>query len=107
MNAWRHLLTRIRELDPWRLDIAITAVFTVAWLVEVILIQDFSDEETRVTAVFGLVAIAPLVVRRRYPIVPPLALAAVAIVSEGFSDSSLVDETTVPFVAFIFELYSV
>ena len=107
MTAWRRLLTRIRELDPWRLDAAITALFLVAWLVEDILIQDFSDQEQLVTGIFGVLAIAPLIVRRRFPIVPPLALAVVSIVSQAFSDASLVDETTVPFVAFIFELYSV
>ena len=107
MDAWRRLQTRIRDVDPFRVDIAITALFIVAWLIEDIVIQDFSGEEKLVTGIFGVVAIAPLVVRRRFPIVPPLALAAVSIVSEGFSDSFLVDETTVPFVAFIFELYSV
>ena len=107
MTAWRRLQTRIRELDPFRLDIAITGLFLVAWLVEVILIQDFSSEAKLVSGIFGVLAILPMVVRRRWPIVPPLALGLVSIVSEGFSDSFLVDETTIPFIAFIFELYSV
>src|ERR1044072_4308080 len=107
MTSWRRLQTRIRELDPWRLDIAITALFIAAWLVEDIVIQDFSGEDKLVTGVFGVLALAPLAVRRRRPIVPPLALAVVSIVSETFSSSFLVDESTAPFVAFIFELYSV
>jgi signal transduction histidine kinase len=107
MNAWRRLQTRIRELDPLRLDIAITALFITAWLIECFVIQDFSTEAKLVSGIFGVLAILPLVVRRRWPILPPLALGLISIVSEGFSDSFLVDESTVPFIAFIFELYSV
>ena len=107
MNAWRRLQTRIRELDPQRLDIAITGLFIVAWLIECFVIQDFSAEAKLVSGIFGVLAILPIVVRRRWPILPPLALGLISIVSEGFSDSFLVDESTVPFIAFIFELYSV
>jgi signal transduction histidine kinase len=107
MTAWRRLSTRFRELDPQRLDLAITALFLVAWMVENFAIQDYSAHAKLVTGVLGVIAILPLVVRRRWPIVPPIALALVAIVGETFDDSHLAEDTSVPFIAFIFELYSV
>ncbi len=107
MNAWRRLQTRIRDADPFRFDIALTVLFVVAWLIEDLAIQDYSGDEKLLTGILGVVAMAPMVLRRRAPLVPPIALAIVCIASEAFADSFLVEQTTVPFVAFIFELYSV
>jgi signal transduction histidine kinase len=108
MNAWRRLQTRIRELDPFRLDLALTGLFLLAWLFELTVVADHSAHEKAVTGIFGVLAIAPLALRRRAPLVPPFALAAACVASEVLTDSSfMVDESTVPFIAFLFELYSI
>ena len=106
MNEWRRLQNRVRELDPFRADIGITALFIAAWLIEVTLVSDHGGDTRLVTGIFGVLAIAPMALRRRAPLLPPLALVAVSIASELAADSFLVDESTVPFVALFLELYS-
>jgi signal transduction histidine kinase len=108
MTAWRRLQTRVRELDPFRIDLALTGVLLVAWLFEVSLIADHSAHDKVITGIFGVLAMAPLALRRRAPLVPAFALAGACIASEALTDSSfMVDESTVPFIAFLFELYSI
>ena len=105
MTPVRRFGAWIRAQEPFRVDVAVTLLFLVAWAIEVTLLADNDADEKAVTAIFGVLAILPLAWRRRAPLVTPLAVVAVCVAQAPF-DSFLVDSSTVPFIALFLALYS-
>ena len=97
------LLLRLRGLDPFRADILLAALFVVATVLDLALIEN--DGQDAPTILAGAVAVSGIAFRRRDPV-----LAGVIYVVPGVIQALLggyfTTDTTVPFVAAILLFYS-
>src|SRR2546423_1750039 len=95
---------RVRAMDPQRFDIALTALFILAALLETALIHH--KHGTRgVTAVFAVAGLLPMAWRRRNTLAVAIAFGAVALASEAF-DTFYTRDLTSPFIAMLVLTYT-
>jgi signal transduction histidine kinase len=95
---------RIRGFDPFKVDIAIAAVFILVATVELYHL-DGEGHNRPVTMVAGAVCLASLAFRRRDPLIAAVIF-AVPSVLQAFLDGFLTKNSTTPFVGMILLLYS-
>jgi signal transduction histidine kinase len=99
------LRARLREMDPQRLDIALAALFVIAGMIELSLLD--SEGRSRVlTFAAGFVALSSLAFRRRDPLLAG-ALFVVPVLGQALADGYLTTNSTTPFVAVLFLLFSI
>jgi signal transduction histidine kinase len=96
---------RIRAVDPFRVDLAVTGLFLVWTAVELSNI-DSEGGNRAITIVAGLVAVSSLAFRRRDPLLAALIFTVPALI-QAFLDGFLTTNTTAPFVAALLLFYSI
>lgn len=101
----RELHSRVRALDPARADLALTALFWVAVVIELSVV-DAHGESRVVSIAVGLFLVSWVAVRRRSPLAAGLGLALSLVLAGVVPDQFVLDNASVPFVAFLFLLYS-
>ena len=101
----RELNSRVRALDPARADLALTALFSVALVIELSLV-DAHGESRLLSIAVGLFLVSWIAVRRRSPLAAALGLALSLVLAGIVPDQFVLDNASVPFVAFLFLLYS-
>jgi signal transduction histidine kinase len=103
--SWlRSMHARVRDMDPFRADVALAALFVVAAVIEAFAVPSRGDN-LAVTVAAGIVAQSSLAWRRRDALVAAVVFAvptALQAVVGGF----LTQDTTVHFLAAMFLLYS-
>jgi len=96
---------RIRAVDPFRVDLAVTGLFLVWTAVELSNI-DSEGGNRAITIVAGLVAVSSLAFRRRDPLLAAVIFTVPALI-QAFLDGFLTTNTTAPFVAALLLFYSI
>ena len=96
---------RIREVDPFRVDIALAAVCAIASAIELASL-DHQGGSRPITIAAGVIASASLAFRRRDPLLAA-ALYGVPALIQAPLDGFLTSDSTVPFVAVILLFYSI
>ena len=96
---------RIRAVDPFRVDLAVTGLFLVWTAIELANI-DSEGGNRAVTMAAGLVAVSGLAFRRRDPLLAA-AIYSVPSLLQACFDGFLTSNTTAPFVASILLFYSI
>jgi signal transduction histidine kinase len=96
---------RIRAVDPFRVDIALAAVFVVASTIELSNI-DSHGHNRPITIAASVLASSGIAFRRRDPLLAA-AIYSVPALAQAFLDGFMTSETTVPFVAVILLFYSI
>jgi signal transduction histidine kinase len=105
VNRLESVRARIRALDPYRVDVALAALFVVGSAIELSLLD--SDGHTRATTVAaGVIAASGLAFRRRDPLLAA-ALFVVPALIQALLDGFLTTNSTAPFVAVILLFYSI
>jgi signal transduction histidine kinase len=95
---------RIRAVDPFKVDIAVAAVFVVGSVIE--LSQLASHGHNRpITIAAGAIATSGLAFRRRDPLLAA-AIFVIPSLTQAFLDGFMTSDSTVPFVAVILLFYS-
>lgn len=94
----------MRSLDPGVADWAVAVAFMVAFAIEAVVFADGNAGRLAVAAVC-VAATATLALRRRSPLVPALALAAVYLLA-AFTAPFILTVLTAPFLASMVLLYS-
>src|SRR4051812_38265656 len=105
MASLRAISARIRDADPFRVDIALTAVILAAWLVDAGVARTHHGDRV-LTALIGVIAFVPLAWRRREPVLVAAWFGFVALVQEAFDDSFFLTTTTVPVVVGLLITYT-
>ena len=96
---------RVRAVDPFRVDLAIAALFVVATAIELSLL-DSEGHSRPITIAAGVVAVSGVAFRRRDPLLAA-AIWSVPALLQAFLDGYLTSDSTVPFVAVILLFYSI
>ena len=96
---------RLRAVDPFRVDVAIAAVFVVASAIELSLLASHGHNRA-VTIAAGMVATSSLAFRRRDPMLAA-AIFVIPSVTQALLDGFMTSDSTVPFVAVILLFYSI
>ncbi len=96
---------RLRAMDPFHKDIALAAVFVIAGVIELSLI-DSHGESRGPTIAAGVIALSSIAFRRRDALVAA-GLFLVPAIGQAFADGYLTTASTTPFVAVIFLLFSI
>ena len=91
-------------MDPFRVDIAIAALFTVAGILEAALLNAHGKDRV-VTALVAPAMLSWLALRRKRPVLASVAF-ALTLLLEAPLDSFFVDYATTPFVGLLFLVYS-
>ena len=105
VNRLESVRARIRALDPFRVDVALAALFVVGSAIELSLLD--SDGHTRATTVAaGVIAASGLAFRRRDPLLAA-ALFVVPALIQALLDGFLTTNSTAPFVAVLLLFYSI
>jgi signal transduction histidine kinase len=97
--------SRLRAADPFKVDVAIAALFAIVAAIELYHL-DPEGHDRPVTIVAGIVAMSGLAFRRRDAVLAAVIF-GVPTILEGFFDGYLTENSTTPFVALLFLLYSV
>jgi signal transduction histidine kinase len=105
MRTPGHLFARVRGMDPLRFDIAFTALLLAGALAEIPLLHNPDGYSRPLTLVITLLALPPLVLRRRFPLEVTLWLMAVLLVNTGLHTMFMTTMTT-PFLAIGVVAYS-
>jgi signal transduction histidine kinase len=105
VNLLRQLRARVNEVDPLRVDTATAALLAVAIVLEVGL-ADTNGESRALAMVLGVLAVAPIAVRRTHPVGAAIAFAGIVVLQGTIGNSFLFDHVTGAFVAVLFMLYS-
>jgi signal transduction histidine kinase len=100
-----HVRARLRAVDPFRVDIAIAALFVIAAAIE-LLHLDSEGHNRAVTVTAGVLAMSALAFRRRDPLLAAV-IYSVPVLAQGFIDGFLTKNSTTPFVAVLLLLFSV
>jgi signal transduction histidine kinase len=95
---------RLRAMDPFHADIALAAVFVVAGVVELSLI-DSQGESRLPTIAAGVIALSSVAFRRRDALIAALVFLVPAI-AQAFIGGYFTTASTTPFVAILFLLFS-
>jgi signal transduction histidine kinase len=102
---WK-LVTRVRAIDPLRLDVVVALLAGAALVVEA-LESEYAAGHRTTAVVAGLLMVVPaLALRRRAPVLASAVLMAVLIVQTTFG-SDVLGELAVPFMAMLALFYSV
>jgi signal transduction histidine kinase len=96
---------RVRALDPFRVDVALAALFAVATAIELSLL-DSEGHSRPITIAAGVLAVSGVAFRRRDPLLAA-AIWLVPALLQSFRDGFLTSNSTVPFVAVILLFYSI
>jgi signal transduction histidine kinase len=96
---------RMHGLDPFRVDIAIAALFMLVAAIELYHL-DSEGHNRPVTMVAGIICLSSLAFRRRNPLLAAVIF-SVPTVLQAFFDGFLTKNSTTPFVGMILLLYSV
>ena len=96
---------RMHGLDPFKVDIAIAALFMVVAAIELYHL-DSEGHNRPVTMVAGIICLSSLAFRRRNPLLAAVIF-SVPTVLQAFFDGFLTKNSTTPFVGMILLLYSV
>ena len=96
---------RMHGLDPFRVDIAIAALFMLVAAIELYHL-DSEGHNRPVTMVAGIICLSSLAFRRRNPLLAAIIF-SVPTVLQAFFDGFLTKNSTTPFVGMILLLYSV
>lgn len=96
---------RIRAVDPFRVDIAIAALFVVACVIELSSL-DSEGHNRAITVAAGVIAASALAFRRRDPLLAAAIFVVPALIQAAF-DGFLTSNSTAPFVAVILLFYSI
>ena len=99
------LRRRIAAVDPFKLDIAIAAAFVVVAIVELAHL-DPEGRSRAVTIATAVIALSGLAFRRRDALLAAVIF-IVPCVLQAFLDGYLTKNSTTPFVALLFLLYSI
>jgi signal transduction histidine kinase len=91
-------------MDPWHVDVALAALFVAAGLVELSLID--SEGSRGLTLAAGVVALSSIAFRRRNGMLAA-ALFVVPVCAQMLAGGYLTTNSTTPFVAVLFLLFSV
>jgi signal transduction histidine kinase len=105
MQTPGHLLARVRGMDPFRFDAAFTALLLAGALTEIPLLHNPDGYSRPLTVVITLLALPPLVVRRRFPLEVTLWMMAVLLVNTQLNTMYMTTMTT-PFLAIGVAVYS-
>jgi signal transduction histidine kinase len=102
---WRHVVTRVRELDPLMGDTLLAAAFAVAGAIESMFVKS-GGHSRPLTAVAAAAVAVPLVWRRRH------TLTCVAVFSAGLAilwqaDTLFIGHLTTPFIMVLLLAYTV
>jgi signal transduction histidine kinase len=96
---------RLRRVDPFKLDIAIAALFVAVSIVELVSL-DAHGHNRPVTIAAGVVSVSALAFRRRNAVFAA-ALFTGPMVLQALLDGFLTKDSTIPFVGALFLLYSI
>ncbi len=96
---------RIRAVDPFRVDVAIAVAFIVVAVVEFAYL-DPEGHNRGVTVAAAVVALSGLAFRRRDALVAAVIF-AIPTALQAFLDGYMTTNSTTPFVALLFLLYSI
>ena len=96
---------RVRAVDPFRVDLALTAVFIAATAIELSLL-DSEGHSRPITVAAGVLAVSGVAFRRRDPLLAA-AIWSVPALLQSFLDGFMTSNSTVPFVAVILLFYSI
>jgi signal transduction histidine kinase len=96
---------RLRAMDPFRVDVALAAVFIAAGVIELALI-DSEGHSRGLTLAAGVVALSSIAFRRRNGMLTA-ALFVVPVFTQMLAGGYLTTNTTTPFVAVLLLLFSV
>jgi signal transduction histidine kinase len=99
------LRRRLEAVDPFKLDVAIAAVFVVVAAIELYHL-DPEGHSRPVTIAAGIVAMSALAFRRR-DVLLAAVIFSVPTVLQAFLDGYLTKNSTTPFVGVLFLLYSI
>ena len=105
VNRLESLRARIRTIDPFKVDIVVAALFVVAGVIELALI-DSEGHSRPVTIAAGVLCLSGLAFRRRDPVVAAVIF-SVPMVLQAFLDGFLTKNTNAPFVAVLLLLWSI
>jgi hypothetical protein len=92
-------------VDPFRVDLAIAALFVVATAIELSLL-DSEGHSRPITIAAGVLAVSGVAFRRRDPRLAA-AIWSIPALLQAFLDGFLTSDSTVPFVAVILLFYSI
>jgi signal transduction histidine kinase len=105
VKVFESVRARIRALDPFRVDVALAALFVIAGVIELFQL-DSGGHDRAITVAAGVVAMSGLAFRRRDPLLAAAIFAVPALI-QAFLDGFLTTNSTVPFVAVILLFYSI
>jgi signal transduction histidine kinase len=105
VNVLESVRARIRAVDPFRVDVALAALFLIAGAIELSML-DSEGHDRAITIAAGVVALSGLAFRRRDPLLAAAIFALPALI-QSFLDGFLTANSTVPFVAVILLFYSI
>jgi signal transduction histidine kinase len=97
--------SRMRALDPFKVDVAIAALFMLVATIELYHL-DPEGHSRPVTIAAGIVALSALAFRRR-DVLLAAVIFSVPTVLQAFFDGYLTKNSTAPFVGLLFLLYSI
>jgi signal transduction histidine kinase len=104
VNPFTAAARRWRRADPFKADLALTAVFVAGMLVEAALV-DPNGRSRAVTAIAGSIALLPLAWRRVHPFWAAAGFAVLAL-PQDFINSFFFGNTNTPFIATLLLAYS-
>ena len=96
---------RLRAMDTFHKDIGLAAVFVIVGVIELSLI-DSQGESRGLTIAAGVIALSSLAFRRRDAVVAALIF-LVPTIGQAIAGGYLTTDSTTPFVAIIFLLFSI
>jgi signal transduction histidine kinase len=105
VQAVDSLRRRLQAVDPFKLDVALAALFMVVAAIELYHL-DSEGHNRPVTMVAGIVCLSSLAFRRRNTLLAAVIF-SVPTVLQAFFDGFLTKNSTTPFVGMILLLYSV
>jgi signal transduction histidine kinase len=106
VRRWEELRARIGAMDPFRVDVAIAALFVVGGTIEFALLIDPDGRNQPVTIAACVVALSSLAFRRRDPLIAAAIFAVPALIQAPL-DGYFTSNGTAPFVGVILLFYSV
>jgi signal transduction histidine kinase len=105
VNVLESVRARFRAVDPFRIDVALAALFVIAAAIE-LSVLDSDGHDRAITFAAGVVAMFGLAFRRRDPLLAAAIFCVPALI-QAFLDGFLTTNSTVPFVTVILLFYSI
>jgi signal transduction histidine kinase len=105
VNLLESVRARVRAVDPFRVDIALAALFVVAGAIELSFL-DSEGHDRGITIAAGVVATSGVAFRRRDPLLAAAIFSVPALI-QAFLDGFLTTNSTAPFVGAILLFYSI